>query len=183
VKQKQRRNKKDEDIDMRKYNCKGYEITANSKEEAIAKMNEIWESEAYGMSNLFQNKTGLDVPIYVDDEMTYKLGGHGKRIKFKASLTSENNSRNFATMKLDGEIVEGTMPKKLSDTVSEKVIKGVKNFVLNNWYALDKLADKLIDIADFLSVMLKGTKKATVSQIKKQKEDVDRLIEENKKNL
>ena len=163
------------------YSHKGYKVTASSKEDAVKELNSIFEYEAFGMSNLFPNKTGLDVPIYVDDNMTYKKGCHGKRIKFKGSLNCSNNFRNYSVMKLNGEVIEESLPKKVSDRVKSSVIEGIKNFVLNNFYALSNLADKAIDIADFLSVMIKGKDKASNDVTENQKSQVDRIVEENKK--
>lgn len=158
-----------------KYSHNGYVVNASTKEEAIKKIKDILEFETYGMSNLFPRTTGLDVPIYVDSEGTYKQSGHGKRIKFKASLVGNNDSRTFSVMKLDGEVVQETLPKKVSNRISSASIAKIKEWVLNNSYALSKLADKMIDIADFLSVMIKG--KATKDKLEEQKKKVDAMLQ------
>ena len=78
-------------------------------------------------------------------------------------------------MKLDGEVVQETLPKKVSNRISSASIDKIKEWVLNNSYALSKLADKLIDIADFLSVMIKG--KATKDKLEEQKKKVDAMLQ------
>lgn len=165
---------------MNKFKYDGYYITASSKEEAIKKASKIKIYEAYGMSTLYPDETGLDVPVWVDEDMTYKKGGHFKRIKFKAGVNQKNTYK-YSTMKIDNqEIVESTLPRKKTDRYSHTVYEGVKSWVENNKFALEKLSDKLISLSQFKKAMIKGTKKANTMDIRKRILLVSKMMKELK---
>ena len=160
------------------YKYKGYSVEASTKSEAISKIKELIESEIYGMSTLYSDETDLDVPVWVDEDKTYKKGRHGKRIKFKAGV-NQTNTTNFSTMKIDNqEIVEESLPKKKSDRYSTRVYETVKNWVANNKEALGYLADKLINLNQFKKVMIKGKQKVSQTVINKQIELLKKAKEE-----
>lgn len=107
---------------------------------------------------LTKERTGLPVNIWVDDSQSYIQRRHGKRIKFQVthsdSIISTNNYI-MACMDLKGNIIKKTYDPEVSELTS-KDIKQVRNFVLNNREFLSLLSDNLIDIGDFLEVMIKG---------------------------
>jgi hypothetical protein len=153
---------------MNKYKFDGYYITASCKENAIKKAKKIQEYEAYGMATLAPELTGLDVPIWVDEDATYKKGGHFRRIKFKAGI-NQKTTHTYSTMKLENqEIIESTLPKKITDRYSKKVYENIRTFVFNNKVALEELSDKNINMEQFRKAMIKGKQKANPSRIRKQ---------------
>lgn len=167
----------------REYKYKEYTVIANSKKEAVTLFNDIIECEALGMSTLYSDETGLDVPVWVDENKTYKSSGHGKRIKFKAGI-NQTNTRNFSTMKLDNqEIVEESLPKKKSDRYSSRVYDEIKNWVFNNNEALSCLSDRLISLNQFKQAMIKGKQKASQNVILKHISIVEKLKNEFSKML
>lgn len=164
-----------------KYNYDGYTITASTKELAVKKAAKIREYEAYGMATLAPELTGLDVPIWVDEDATYKKGGHFRIIKFKAGI-NQNTTHKYSTMKLENqEIIESTLPKKITDRYSKKVYEEVRTFVYNNKAALEELSDKNINMEQFRKAMIKGKKKASAERIRKQILETRRMMEEFKK--
>ena len=69
--------------------------------------------------------------------------------------------------------------KKSKSKLTESELSEIRNFTTNNAYALSCLADKQISVAEFLSLMIKGGKKASDVEIQKQKDAVDKIISEN----
>lgn len=126
------------------------------------------------MATLRKAKTGLPVNIYVDDAGTYLNGGHFKRIKFQKDYGNTPVTREFATMTLEGELIQSTMS---NCEVKTKDLNKIRNFVLNNKEALSHLADAEIDIFEFSEIMIPGGEKATLEQIKAQKTLLDELLD------
>jgi len=125
-------------------------------------MNKEWISnntlkmyELEEMSNRRKDQTGLPVNIWIDEAQAYIKGGHSKRIKFQLNKADKISNQPFASMDLDGVVHKGPHFKELN-TLSEKDIQQVRNFVLNNSYALSKVADEDIYMEDFDKVMIKG---------------------------
>ena len=136
--------------------------------------------ELFSMANLRKTDVGLPVNVWLDTSQYYKTEGHDKRLKFQP-----NKDRNFpssrkgwSSIRLNGEIVEKTF-KKSKSKLTESELSEIRNFTTNNAYALSCLADKQISVAEFLSLMIKGGKKASDVEIQKQKDAVDKIISEN----
>lgn len=132
----------------------------------------------YSMANRRPHQTGIPVNIWIDEAGAYKDGGHWKRIKFQLNHSSKVHEQPEASMDLNGEVIEDTYDKTVSE-ISKKEIREVSNFVKNNQYALDKVADEYIFMDQFDQVMIKGGKPATKEQIEEQKIMVDQFIEWN----
>ena len=107
------------------------------------------------MATLRKDSSLLPVNLYLDDSMSYTGGKHGKRIKFQRDYGPKPITRNFPSMKLDGNLI-GVKPK----TLDSKDIKQIQNFVLNNREALEQLADMNIGIDEFKKIMIPGGKTA-----------------------
>lgn len=128
------------------------------------------------MSNCRPRKTGLTVNIWIDEAETYKKSRHSKRIKFQINRNPSFQLDNACSMLLDGSI-----PKKLFQKVQNKKdyeltnedIEGVRNFVINNAYALDLIADQKLDLDDFWEFCIKGGKKASTEELNKLKDYAD----------
>ena len=76
----------------------------------------------------------------------------------------------FCYMDLYGNIIEDTFDEKECE-VSTKDLRQVSNYVLNNSYALDKVADEEIFMEDYDEISIKGGKLAS-------EEEIDNLIKE-----
>ena len=138
---------------------------------------QIYEKQSLQeMSRLSTKKSGLPVDLYIDDSKSYIRGRHAKRIKFQAN-SDDSRTESFSSMTLDGNIVPETLPKKHS--IKTKDIEKISNFVKNNVFALEKIADKEIDFQDFMNVMIKKTESASADEIENQKEQVNKIIEKS----
>lgn len=132
----------------------------------------------YSMANFRGYKINLSMNLWIDEGKEYVRGRHSKRIKFQMDHAKEIHDWNFASMTLDGNVVEKTFTDK--SIITAKEIKQVSNFTKNNAYALDKLADMLIDDDEWKEVMIKGGDPATQEQIEEQKRKVDEYILDSK---
>ena len=120
------------------------------------------------MSTLRKKDSGLPVNIYIDDSLSYKRGGHSKRIKFQTDMGNKPVTSSFATMKLNGELVEKTIQHL---EISQKEINEIRNFVINNKECLSLVADMDLDYITFVnSLMIPGGEKATEEQKEQQKQ-------------
>lgn len=132
----------------------------------------------YSMANRRPAQTGLSVNIWIDEKQGYKQAGHWKRIKFQLNRGKRCANQPEASMDLNGKVVEDTFNKNVCE-ISKKEIREVSNFVKNNQYALDKVADEDIFMDQFDDVMIKGGKPASKNEIELQKIMVDQFIEWN----
>ena len=90
------------------------------------------------MSNKNKAKTHLPMNIWIDEAQTYLKGGHSKRVKFQLNHSNKMNLTEFGTMDLDGNL----HPNNLDiGELSTSDIKQLRNFVLNNKYMLEHVAD------------------------------------------
>ena len=120
--------------------------------------------QLFEMSTLRKKDSGLPVNIYIDDSLSYKRGKHSKRIKFQTDKGDKPNTRgNFSSMKLDGSVIEKTLPSKLE--ISSKDIEAVSNFVINNSECLSLIAAFDLDYDYFKHfLMIPGGELATDEQ-------------------
>ena len=132
----------------------------------------------YSMANRRPVQTGLPVNIWIDEKQGYKQAGHWKRIKFQLNRGKRFTNQPEASMDLDGNVIKDTYDKTVSE-ISKKEIREVSNFVKNNQYALDKVADGDIFMDQFDDIMIKGGKPASKDEIELQKIMVDQFIEWN----
>lgn len=129
------------------------------------------------MSNFYKNQTGLPVNIWVDAAQEYKKGKHAKRIKFQLNTGKNIGGQETCPMMLNGEIPKSLITKieNVKD-ISANEINKVRNFVINNAYALEMAADEKIHDSDFGNVMIKGGEPASDEQKNQLKNEVDRII-------
>lgn len=125
------------------------------------------------MSNIRQGLTGLPMNIWIDDEGWYLESGHHKRIKFQLDHAKKLNHSLLSVMDLNG-VVKVKLPKKIALTTKD--IKELGNWVRNNKYALELLADAKIWLTDVLPHLIKGGSAATEYQIENLKKICDELV-------
>ena len=129
------------------------------------------------------SKTGLPVNIWIDETEAYKKGKHVKRIRFQINRKSKFQPSNTCPMMLDGKIPEKVWQKvkqnkEFSLTSGDK--NSVENFVVNNSYALDKVADQLLWLDDFWDIFIKGGEKAADDKIEELKKKTDEYVQKHK---
>lgn len=144
-------------------------------EEFLRSLEESYQ--LFEMTNRRKHQTGLPVNIYVDENGSYRKGGHGKRIKFQLNRGDKMQNQPFAEMMLDGNVVEKTFKNRKIE-INTKELKQISNYVKNNAYALDKVADEEIYMEDYDKVAINGGKEASVEQKEDQKKAVDEIIKQ-----
>lgn len=136
--------------------------------------------QLYEMSNRRKNQTGLPVNIYIDENGSYRNNGHYKKIKFQLNHGNKMQNQPFAEMKLDESVVEETFrqTKNIKIEIDKKDINQVSNYVKNNAYALDKVADEEIFMEDYDKVAINGGDVANDKQKENQRKAVDETIKQ-----
>lgn len=126
------------------------------------------------MSNKRKELTHLPVNIWIDEAMTYVDGGHSKRIKFQLDKGNKFNKHHCASMDLNGNVQpdDSDMGELKSSDIEQ-----VRNFVLNNRYALDRIADEEVWLDQIWPDMIMGGEPASYEQISRLNLKVDELIE------
>ena len=128
------------------------------------------------MSNKNKAKTHLPMNIWIDEAQTYLKGGHSKRIKFQLNHSNKMNLTEFGTMDLDGNL----HPDNLDiGELSTSDIKQLRNFVLNNKYMLEHVADAELWLDDIWPYVILGGETASFEEISKLNLKVDELIDNN----
>ena len=118
-------------------------------------------------------KTHLPMNIWIDEAQTYLKGGHSKRIKFQLNHSNKMNLTEFGTMDLDGNL----HPDNLDiGELSTSDIKQLRNFVLNNKYMLEHVADAELWLDDIWPYVILGGETASFEEISKLNLKVDELI-------
>lgn len=136
------------------------------------RLSEVDESKLVcEMSNKRKDLTHLPMNIWIDEAQTYLDGGHSKRVKFQLDSGNKFNKHNLGSMDLDGNL-------HCSDigNLSASDINQLRNFVLNNRYALDKIADNDIWIDEIWDSMIMGGEPASFDEITKLNLKVDELL-------
>ena len=128
------------------------------------------------MANKNKAQTKLPMNIWIDENQTYINGRHSKRVKFQLNHANRSNPREFGSMDLDGNL----HPDDLNiGELSQDDIKQLRNFVLNNKYALEHIADTDIWLDDIWPDIIKGGEPASFEDIRKLNLKVDELVEYN----
>ena len=128
------------------------------------------------MANCRAYKTGLPVNIWIDETEAYKAGKHAKIIKFQINKNPKFQSKNTCPMTLDGKILDedlAEVQKNKEFAISEDERNAVSQFVVNNSYALDKVADQLLWLDEFWEIFIKGGDVATLEDISNLKKKTD----------
>ena len=133
---------------------------------------EVAEMYLYEMANKWKNATGLPMNIWIDENQSYLQGRHSKRIKFQLDRSTKMNIHNSAPMGLDGE-VKVELPKHIGLTPRD--IDQLRNWVHNNKYALELVADVKIPLDEIFPYMIKGGDLASEDAIDVLNAKVDEL--------
>ena len=136
------------------------------------------ESFIYEMANKWQEETNLPMNIWIDETQSYLKGKHSKRLKFQLDTSEKMKSDELGEMDMDGNI----HPENLKMTkLSGKDITKLRNFVHNNRYALEYIADMDVHLHQIWNDMIMGGDLATDEQIKRLNAKVDKVLADNAK--
>ena len=128
------------------------------------------------MANKSKAQTKLPMNIWIDENQTYIKGRHSKRVKFQLNHANRINLHAFGSMDLDGNL----HPDDLDiGELSKDDIKQLRNFVINNKYALEHVADNDIWLDEIWPSIIKGGETASFEEIQKLNLKVDELIDYN----
>lgn len=146
-------------------------------DESSIKGNVVYEAELVcEMSNKNKAKTHLPMNIWIDEAQTYLKGGHSKRVKFQLNHANRMNLNEFGTMDLEGNL----HPSDLDiGELSQNDIEQLRNFVLNNKYMLERVADSDLWLDDIWPFVILGGDPASYEEITKLNLKVDELVELN----
>jgi len=129
------------------------------------------------MANKYKEETLLPMNIWIDETRSYVNGRHGKRIKFQLDKAEDFENNNTGSMDLDGNIYPPNLkPRKLR----ERELTELRNFVHNNRYALERIADQEVRLYRIWPHMIKGGEVASDDEIKSLNAKVDELVAEKK---
>lgn len=98
-----------------------------------------------------------------DTGLSVNMTGIGRALRFWSLEGS-------GTITIDGKLKDYSVEFQQDD------LNDVKNFVLNNSYALECLFLNYISVSEFLKVLIKGGSRACQREIQLQKEAVDRIV-------
>lgn len=133
------------------------------------------------LANYRKRDTGLSMNIWIDGYQTYRKGKHYKKLKFQINKSNNIQKNNFGTISLyNCEIIDLQKLKRKNDfDLSENDIKGLKNFVKNNLFALNQIEDDILTESEFLSVIIKGKELADEETIDTKQIEVCDIIINN----
>lgn len=120
------------------------------------------------MANCRPRRTGLQMNIWIDETSSYLRSKHSKRIKFQINKSPKFQPNNVCSMLFDGTIPNKQLHKMYSSNefnLEKQDLIEVANFVKNNAYALNKIADQQLDLDDFWEFCIKGGKIASENEI------------------
>ena len=124
------------------------------------------------MANKWKSHTGLPMNIWIDERQTYKLGKHSKRIKFQLDTSNKLHPENQASMDLHGIVHNYDYSRS---ELSERDIRDLRTWVLNNRVALDLVADMLVPLDDIFPYMIKGSEPASEDKLNELKRRCEEL--------
>ena len=143
---------------MEKDNIKSFDEIFEANKTSQEKENLKESQQLMEMATLRKTTSKLPVNIYLDDSMSYRRGKYARRIKFQKDKGDKLLTSSFASMKLDGTLVESTNKNSQLSSSEENELS---QFVINNREAIKALSDMLIEIEDFKKIMIPGGETAT----------------------
>ena len=133
----------------------------------------------FEMANFYKEDLDLPVNVWLDENKTYLLGKHGKRIKFQINYMPKIRDEYMCPMMLDGEIpprILKKMKKSKDWEISTRDLERVRNFVINNYYVLDLMSDQRLKRKDFEKIVIKGGFFASDEEVDNQIEIANDMI-------
>ena len=125
------------------------------------------------MANKLKDETKLPMNIWIDEAGSYIDGRHSKRVKFQLDKARKFNPHNCGAMDLDGNIHPDTLKLK---ELKKQDIDALRNFIHNNRYVLEKVADQDVFLYQIWPDMIKGGVMASENEISILNQKVDDLM-------
>lgn len=138
------------------------------------------------MTKIDKDCSGLPVLILVDDAHGYRFENDDKYIAFQITKSDLLEPWNLCKMYLDGtlEFDWTDLEEDEECELTESDIAAIRNFVANNRYILEVMADEEIDASEFWNYCIRGGESATIGRKAELAEDVDEIIKSGgQKNL
>lgn len=129
------------------------------------------------MANKYKEETLLPMNIWIDETRFYVRDGHGKRIWFQLDTAEDLEDDNTGSMDLDGKMHPSSPGTR---QLKERDLAALRNFVHNNRYALERVADQEVRLYRIWPDMIKGGGRASEAAINALNAKVDRLAAEKK---
>jgi hypothetical protein len=135
---------------------KGKDLDIESLREVVNSNEHLTENTSIEhlmeMSKLTRDETGLPVDIWIDEGNTFIKSGHGKRIKFQGDKSNQNTN-NWIPLTINEN---PQIPiKNVKHNLDNKDLNMIKEFVITNYEALNKLGTPGHGIIWFASEMKK----------------------------
>lgn len=132
---------------------------------------------------LNKKQTGLPMTIWIDEAYTYKSTNHEMRIKMNADYQYALRDRNdLFEVDMEGNIYSHSKENEDRYRIKDKDFQALKNFLHNNKYALQRIADDEIASDEIIPYMIKGGELADEEEIKRLKEMTDSLSWDDSEN-
>lgn len=126
------------------------------------------------MSCMNKAQTHLPMNIWIDENQTYIKARRSKRVKFQLDHGNRMNLTRLGSMDMDGNLHCEDFGE-----LSQEDINALRNFVLNNKYALSHVADNDIWLYEIWPSIILGGEPASFEEIQKLNLKVDELIDYN----
>ena len=134
------------------------------------------EKFVYWMACKRREETQLPMNIWIDESGHYAEAGGPKRIKFqldRADLAEVSDGK-VGDMDLDGKVCPANL---VIESLEASDLRKLRNFVRNNRYALERIADQDVHIFQIWADIIKGGGVASDEMIAALKRKVDKVAE------
>ena len=126
------------------------------------------------MVNKWKSETNLPMNIWIDENQTYLKRGVSKRILLQLNDFYDMSIDESGEMDLDGNICSNTVDDIMN--LDQNQLMQLRNFIHNNRYALQNIADIHIPLFKIWKYMIMGGEIASNDEIKNLNKKVDELI-------
>lgn len=125
--------------------------------------------------------TGLNATIWIDEGSAYKHTNHGVRVKLNVGYFYRflNDRDDLVKVDLDGNVYSCSAENEKRWNITDDDFQALKNYLKNNEYALQKIADNDIFFDDIFPYMIKGGEIATENEKRRLKEKTDEFYIED----
>ena len=129
------------------------------------------------MANKSKLETLLPMNIWIDEAQQYVDGRHSKRVKFQLDTSGKLHKNNLGSMDLNGVVRDPKTEGEIRE-LDAGDIRALRNFVHNNKYALEHVADMDIWLFQIWPDFIKGGELASEEEIATLNAKVDEIMAE-----
>lgn len=120
-----------------------------------------------------KKETLLPMQIWIDNSKAYKNSGHTKRIGFQLDRSDWLESEFVGSMDLEGKLLA---EKTNTANLKEGDLTQLRNFIRNNKFALEQLADANLALYDIWDSIIKGGDVASDKEMEELNEKVAAFV-------